>query len=73
MLVQNGHVERLIGSIRREYLDHPIVSGEAYLGPDSQTYADYYSHLRTCVSRITDFGGKSAVRHTQATFPKLRA
>jgi Integrase core domain len=26
---QNGHVERLIGSIRRECLDHVIVFGEA--------------------------------------------
>jgi transposase InsO family protein len=28
---QNGHVERLIGSIRRESLDHLIVFGEAHL------------------------------------------
>jgi hypothetical protein len=29
---QNGHVEWLIGSIRRECLDHFIVFGEAHLG-----------------------------------------
>ena len=28
---QNGHVERLMGSIRRESLDHLIVFGEAHL------------------------------------------
>jgi hypothetical protein len=28
---QNGHVERLIGSIRRECLDHVVVFGEAHL------------------------------------------
>ena len=28
---QNGHVERLIGSIRRESLDHLVVFGEAHL------------------------------------------
>ena len=28
---QNGHVERLIGSIRRECLDHIVVLGEAHL------------------------------------------
>jgi transposase InsO family protein len=28
---QNGHVERLIGSIRRECLDHFIVFGDAHL------------------------------------------
>jgi hypothetical protein len=30
-LWQNGHGERLIGSIRREALDHLIVFGEAHL------------------------------------------
>ncbi len=28
---QNGHAERLIGSIRRECLDHIVVFGEAHL------------------------------------------
>jgi len=28
---QNGHAERLIGSIRREYLDHVIVFGKRHL------------------------------------------
>lgn len=28
---QNGHVERLIGSIRRECVDHLVVSGESHL------------------------------------------
>jgi transposase InsO family protein len=28
---QNGHAERLIGSIRRECLDHVIIFGEAHL------------------------------------------
>jgi transposase InsO family protein len=30
---QNGHVERLIGSIRREALDHLVAFGEAALAP----------------------------------------
>ena len=33
---QNGHVERLIGSIRRECLDHVIVFGETPFAPDPQ-------------------------------------
>jgi hypothetical protein len=28
---RNGHAERLIGSIRRECLDHVVVFGEAHL------------------------------------------
>jgi transposase InsO family protein len=28
---QNGHAERLIGSIRRECLDHAVILGEAHL------------------------------------------
>ena len=36
---QNGHVERLIGSIRRECLDHMIVLGEAHLRHIFRAYA----------------------------------
>jgi len=38
---QNGHVERLIGSIRREALDHLIVFGEAHLRGVLRAYASY--------------------------------
>jgi transposase InsO family protein len=44
---QNGHVERLIGSIRRECLDHVVVLGEAHLRRILTTYASYYNELRT--------------------------
>jgi hypothetical protein len=44
---QNGHVERLIGSIRRECLDHLVVSGEAHLRWILKTYATYYNEVRT--------------------------
>jgi transposase InsO family protein len=44
---QNGYVERLIGSIRRECLDHFIVLGEAHLHRILQSYADYYNRIRT--------------------------
>ena len=47
---QNGHVERLIGSIRRECLDHMIVSGEAHLRRILKTYAAYYNEVRTHLS-----------------------
>jgi transposase InsO family protein len=40
---QNGFAERLIGSIRREGLDHVIVLGEAHLRRILKSYADYYN------------------------------
>ncbi len=44
---QNGYVERLIGSIRRECLDHMIVPGEAHLRRILRDYAHYYNNIRT--------------------------
>jgi transposase InsO family protein len=44
---QNGHAERLIGSIRRECLDHVIVRGEKHLRQILQAYAAYYNEART--------------------------
>jgi transposase InsO family protein len=44
---QNGHVERLIGSIRRECLDHIVVMGEASLLRTLRAYARYYNEVRT--------------------------
>jgi transposase InsO family protein len=44
---QNGHVERLIGSIRRECLDQVVVLGEVPLRRILRTYADYYNRART--------------------------
>jgi Integrase core domain len=49
-LWQNAYVERLIGSIRRECLDHMIVSGEAHLRRILKTYAAYYNEVRTHLS-----------------------
>ena len=43
---QNGFVERLIGSIRRECVDHFILS-EAHLRRILQAYARYYDEIRT--------------------------
>ena len=44
---QNGFAERLIGSIRRECLDHIIVLGEAHLSQILKSYANYYNGVRT--------------------------
>ena len=40
---QNGYAERLIGSIRRECVDHIIVLGEAHLRRILKSYADYHN------------------------------
>src|SRR5262249_20645595 len=44
---QNGFAERLIGSIRRECVDHFVVWGEAHLRRILRTYARYYNDIRT--------------------------
>ena len=44
---QNGFAERLIGSIRRECVDHFIVLGEAHLRRILRAYAGYYNDIRT--------------------------
>jgi hypothetical protein len=44
---QNGHVERLVGSTRRECTDHVIVFNEAHLRRILSKYAYYYNKVRT--------------------------
>ena len=44
---QNGFAERLIGSIRRECMDHIVVLGEAHLRRVLRSYASYYNEIRT--------------------------
>src|SRR5213075_3510656 len=42
---QNGHAERLIGSIRRECVDHVIVFGEQHLRRLLHSYQQYQLSL----------------------------
>jgi transposase InsO family protein len=44
---QNGYAERLIGSIRRECLDHVLVFREAGLRQTLKQYFAYYERCRT--------------------------
>jgi transposase InsO family protein len=46
---QNGFAERLIGSIRRECVDHFIVLGEAHLRRILRSYARYYNDINASV------------------------
>ena len=47
---QNGYCERLIGSIRRECLDHVVIFGERHLRHVLRSYALYYNEVRTHLS-----------------------
>jgi transposase InsO family protein len=44
---QNAYVERLIGSIRREFLDHVIILNEMHLRRVLREYLTYYEGSRT--------------------------
>jgi hypothetical protein len=46
--------ERLIGSIRRECLDHVVVFGEQHLRHLLNSYKQYYNEVRTHVSLKKD-------------------
>jgi transposase InsO family protein len=51
---QNGYSERLIGSIRRDCLDHVVVFGERHLGHLLNSYQKYYNEARTHLSLHKD-------------------
>lgn len=51
---QNGYVERLIGSIRWECLDHVVVFGERHLRHLLNSYRQYYNEVRTHLSLQKD-------------------
>jgi transposase InsO family protein len=51
---QNGHMERLIGTLRRECLDRMLILGEAHLRRILTLYASYYNESRTHLSLHKD-------------------
>ena len=51
---QNGYAERLIGSIRRDCLDHVVVFGEPHLRNLLRSYQRYYNEGRTHLSLCKD-------------------
>jgi transposase InsO family protein len=60
---QNGFAERLIGSIRRECVDHMIILGEAHLRRILKKYAAYYNEFRTHRSLNKDSPIHRAIQH----------
>ena len=51
---QNAYVERVIGSIRRECLDHLVIFNERHLRRVLSSYVDYYQRTRTHLSLDKD-------------------
>ncbi|WP_219910817.1 integrase core domain-containing protein [Saccharothrix carnea] len=42
----NAHCERVIGTIRRELLDHILITGETHARQVLKTYEDHYNRHR---------------------------
>ena len=51
---QNPYVERVIGSLRRECLDHIVIFNKRHLRRVLSTYIDYYHQRRTHLSLDKD-------------------
>jgi transposase InsO family protein len=61
---QNAYVERLIGSIRRDCLDHLIIFNEAHLRRVLFTYKRYYNDVRTHLALDKDAPLGRAIQRT---------
>lgn len=67
---QNAYAERVIGTIRRECLDHMIILGEQHLRRTVKSYSDYYNRVRTHLSldkdspegRVVQFPANGAIQ-----------
>jgi transposase InsO family protein len=59
---QNPYVERLVGSIRRECLDHVVVLNERHLRRILTSYFAYYHRSRTHLSLGKDAPEPRAVQ-----------
>ena len=62
---QRAYVERVIGSIRRECLDHMMVFNEASLHQNVKAFVSYYHHTRTHLSLAKDTPETRAVQATE--------
>jgi transposase InsO family protein len=59
---QNPYVERLIGTLRRECLDHVLIFGERHLRRVLTLYALYYNETRTHLGLAKDAPRRRAVQ-----------
>jgi len=60
---QNAYVERVIGSIRRECLDHIVIFNERHLRRVLSSYVDYYQRTRTHLSLDKDCPYSRSIQH----------
>ena len=65
---QNAYAERLIGSIRRECLDHVVVFGEQHLRHMLLSYMKYHNEVRTHLSLEKDAPVSRAVERVGRIF-----
>jgi putative transposase len=63
---QNSYVERFIGSLRRECLDHIVVFNEASLRHILKSYFEYYEHSRTHLALEKDAPEPRAIQAREA-------
>jgi transposase InsO family protein len=63
---QNGHAERLIGTLRRECLDQMVIFSEAHLRQILSAYATYYNQARTHLALQKDTPLRRAVQRSGA-------
>jgi|SRR5262245_26353048 len=59
---QNSYVERLIGTLRRECLDHVLIFGEWHLRRVLTLYSLYYNETRTHLGLAKDAPRPRAVQ-----------
>jgi putative transposase len=60
---QNPYVERLIGTLRRECLDHVVMLNETHLRRLLRHYLAYYHCVRTHLSMEKESPGPRLVEH----------
>jgi transposase InsO family protein len=63
---QNAYVERVIGSIRRECLDHLVIFNERHLRRVMSSYVDHYQRTRTHLSLDKDCPDSRPIQHRSA-------
>ncbi len=72
---QTPYVERLIGSIRRECLDHIVIFNERHMRRVLTSYFDYYHRTRTHLSFATDCPDRRPVQSADSgkiiAFPEV--